>query len=60
MTARATCRAPTSAACNGVLPLFYMAMDIFHHHDGIIHHQPDSDNQGEHAQQVDGKAQGIN
>ena len=35
-----------------------MPVDVFHYHDGIIHHQADSDNHGQQGKQVDGKIHG--
>ena len=34
------------------------ALDVFHHHDGVIHHDADDQHHAKHGQHVDGKAQG--
>src|SRR5690606_28103763 len=35
---------------------FDAAGDVFEDHDGIVHHQPDSEDEGEEGKQVDGEA----
>ena len=37
--------------------LFNMAVHVFHHHDGIIDHQPDGQHHGQQSQQVDAEAE---
>ncbi len=35
------------------------AVDIFQHHDGVIHHQPDTQNQRQQGENIDGKAHRV-
>ncbi len=39
--------------------LAHNALDVFHHHDGIIHQQADGQHHGEHGQGVDAVTEGI-
>ena len=39
------------------LALIDPPLNVFHHHDGVIHDQPDRQHQGQQRQQIDGKAQ---
>merc|ERR1712137_568891 len=38
---------------------FHQALDVFYHHDGVIHQQADSQHHGKHGQHVDTKTEGI-
>ena len=38
---------------------FHQALDVFYHHDGVIHQQADSQHHGKHGQYVDTKTEGI-
>ena len=37
--------------------IFEMAIDVLHHDDGVVHHQPDGQHQRQQGQQVDGEAE---
>ncbi len=36
-----------------------MPLDVLHHDDGVIHHQPDGKDDGQQGQQVDGEAEDL-
>ncbi len=36
-----------------------VAFHVFQHHNGVVHHQADSENQAEHGQRVDGEAERV-
>ena len=56
MTAKPTSRVPCQAAIKGIRPL-QVVVDVLHHHDGVIHHQADGEDEGQQGDEVDGKAQ---
>ena len=49
-------RAASMAARNGDLPMLQVALDVLHHHDGVVHHQSDREHDRQQGQQVDGEA----
>ena len=36
-----------------------MPLHILHHHDGVVHHETDGEDDGQQRQEVDGKAEGL-
>ncbi len=43
-------------ALEGRLAVLDVAVDVLHHHDGVVHHQADGEHHGQQRQQVDGVA----
>ena len=39
--------------------LLDVAVDVFQHHDGVVHHQADGQHQPQQGQGVDGETQGV-
>jgi hypothetical protein len=52
-------RAPRSAASNGRAALAQMALDVLDHDDGVVHHQPDGQHDGEQREQVQREAERL-
>jgi hypothetical protein len=60
ITAKPTWRVPSEGGHQGGFTLFHHApVDVFQYHDGIVHHQPDRQDQGQQGQQVDRKAKHV-
>ena len=52
-------RAPIRAASSGDLPFAQMALHVLHHHDGVVDHQTDREDDGQKGEQVDGEPEGL-
>ena len=44
---------------HGGLALAQVTFHVFHHHDGVVHHQANRQDNGEQGEQVDGKAEDL-
>lgn len=40
-------------------PLFDITLDVFHHHDGVVHHDADGEHQPEQTQRVEREAKQV-
>ena len=52
-------REPTSEAAQRFLAHFHVAENIFQHHDGVVHHEADRENQRHHGQVVQAVVQQV-
>ena len=53
--AKAISLAPLQGRLEGMQTVFDVAVNVFQHHDGIVHHQTDGQHQSQQGQGVDGE-----
>ena len=55
-TAKNTCRAPSTAAARGPMPMRAVPLDVLQHHDGVVDDEAGGEHDGEQRQDVEREA----